>query len=41
MMAIDDNIYEGADYLPIVYQDFINDPVTRCYVMEIEDIVVG
>ena len=41
VMAIDDNIYDGADYLPVFYHDFINDPMTRCYVMEIDDTVVG
>ena len=41
VMAIDDNVYEGEDYLPIFYHDFIKDPLTRCYVLEIDNTVVG
>ena len=41
VMAINDHVSEGADYLPIIYNDFINDPMTRCYVLEIDNVVVG
>ena len=40
VMAINENILDGADYLPAVFNDFINDPMTRCYVLEINNIVV-
>ena len=41
VMAIDEHVFEGADYLPNVYEEFMNDPMTRCYVLEFDNVVVG
>ena len=41
VMAIDTDVYAGGDYLPSLYADFIRDPMTRCYVLEIDNCVVS
>ena len=40
VMAINETIFQGADYLPEMYTEFITDPTTRCYVLEINNAVV-
>ena len=36
VIAIDENVFEGGDYLPALYMRFIHDPCTTCYVLEVD-----
>ena len=40
VMAINETIFHGADYLPVMYSQIVTDPMTRSYVLEIGNDVV-
>ena len=40
VMNINDNVYEGTDYLPELYHHYLNDAKSVAYVLEIDNDVV-
>ena len=41
VLAINQNVYGGLDYVPAMYKSFITDPNTRAFILEINRIVVS
>ena len=41
VMAVSDNIYDGMDYLPVLYHTFIHDPNSHMFVAEVNGKVVS
>ena len=41
VLAIDNTVMAGGDYLPARYMSFIQDPCTTCYVLEVDQTVVS
>ena len=41
VVAIDDNVYEGLDYIPEQYFYYLNRCGTECFVMEVDNEMVS
>ncbi len=41
VLNINTDVYDGTDYLPIMYHHFIRDPKADCYVAEVDGKIVS
>lgn len=41
VLSINDNVYDGLDYLPYFYEKFVKNPYCTCYKAIVEETVVS